>query len=170
MNGHRKPRRPRWVKSINTLDIALHRATKFTPAEIAKRMEPLREAITMLRCGMANEQHWQCLASAVTVSLSIEKKGVVRGLIEHLTTADHTLAAIKARCTAQGGWKPTALYFYEIEAMATAVSLFAFQLGELSAQEYDQAFQHARAENARVGGIAVQATAATSSTHAPSSA
>jgi hypothetical protein len=149
MNGQRKPRRVRWPASVNTLNIALQRATKFTPAEIAKRLDPLREALTMLRCGMANEQHWQCLASAVAVSLSI-------GLIEHLTTADTTLQAIKARCTADGGWTPTALDFYEIEAMATYVSLFAFQLSELSAQEYDQAFNHAVAETQRVQGVVIK--------------
>jgi hypothetical protein len=156
MNGQRKPRRVRWPASVNTLNIALQRATKFTPAEIAKRLDPLREALTMLRCGMANEQHWQCLASAVAVSLSIEKKGVVRGLIEHLTTADTTLQAIKARCTADGDWTPTALDFCEIEAMATYVSLFAFQLSELSAQEYDQAFNHAVAETNRVHGVVIK--------------
>jgi hypothetical protein len=156
MNGQRKPRRPRWVKSVNTLDIARARATKFTPAEIAKRLDPLRAALRALREGRATEQEWQCLASAVTVSLSIEKKGVVRGLIEHLTTADTTLQAIKDRCTADGGWEPTSLYFYEIEAMATYVSLFAFQLSELSAQEYDQAFNHAVAETNRVQGVVIK--------------
>lgn len=157
MNGQRKPRRPRWAKSTNTLDIALFRATKLLPSEIAARMDPLREALCLLRSGMADEQRWFCLASAVAVSLSIEAKGVVRGLIEHLTTADTTLANIRQRCTVKGDWKPTALYFYEIEAMATFIDLFEFQLKNLSAKEYDQAYEHAKAETIRVGGVPIKA-------------
>lgn len=152
MNGQRKPRRPRWVKSVNTLDIALFRATKLLPDEIASRMDPLRDAMQALRQGIATELQWMCLASAVAVSLSIEKKGVVRGLIEHLTNADTTLQAIQARCTAKGGWSSTALYFYEIEAMDTYLNLFEFQLQNLSAIEYDQAWSHAKAETIRMGG------------------
>ena len=167
MNGQRKPRRARWVKSINTLDIALFRATKLLPDEIAARLDPLREALCLLRSGMADEQRWFCLASAVAVSLSIEAKGVVRGLIEHLTTADTTLANIRERCTEKGGWKPTALYFYEIEAMVVFIDLFEFQLKNLSAQEYDQAFNHAKAETMRMGGVPIKA--ATKTTPKPTS-
>ena len=156
MNGQRKPRRPRWVKSVNTLDIALFRATKLLPDEIAARMDPLREAFQALRQGQATEQQWVLLASAVTVSLSIEKKGVVRGLIEHLTAADTTLHAIQARCTAHGGWSSTALYFYEIEALSTYIDLYDFQLKNLSAIEYDQAYRHAIAETNRVQGVVIK--------------
>jgi hypothetical protein len=156
MNGQRKPRRPRWVKSVNTLDIALFRATKLLPDEIAARMDPLREAFQALRQGQATEQQWVLLASAVTVSLSIEKKGVVRGLIERLTTADTTLHAIQARCTAHGGWSSTALYFYEIDALSTYIDLYDFQLKNLSAIEYDQAYRHAIAETKRVQGVEIK--------------
>lgn len=156
MNGQRKPRRVRWPASANTLNIALSRATKFTPAEIATRMDPLREAARKVCSGFSSEQDWQCLASAVAVSLSIEQKGVVRGLIEHLTSADQVLAAIKLRCTEHGRWQPTALCFDEIETLGTYITLFAFQLSELSAKEYDQAFNHAVAETRRVQGVVVK--------------
>jgi hypothetical protein len=152
MNGQRKPRRIRWPKSVNTFDIALFRATKLLPDEIAARMGPLQDSMQAMRQAKATEQQWICMASAVTVSLSIEHKGVVRGLIEHLTTADTTLLNIRKRCTDQGGWTPTALYFYELEALDTYIDLFEFQLKNLSAKEYDQAFQHAKAETIRVGG------------------
>lgn len=156
MNGQRKPRRVRWPASVNTLEIARQRATKFTPAEIASRMDPLRKAASQVCSGYGSEQDWQCLASAVAVSLSIEQKGVVRGLIEHLRSADQVLLVIRQRATANGGWKPASLRFDEIETLGTYITLFAFQLSELSAKEYDQAFNHAVAETRRVEGVVIK--------------
>lgn len=159
MNGQHKPRRPRWVKSTNTLDIALLRATKLLPDEIAARMDPLRDAMRALREGRATEQEWSCMASAVNVSLSIEKKRVVRGLHQHLNSADMVLAAIQGRATQEGDrpWRPTALYFHELDTMTTFIDLFDYQLHQLSAKEYDQAFQHAKAETIRTGGVPIKA-------------
>lgn len=156
MNGQRKPRRVRWPASANTLNIALYRATKFTPVEIASRLNPLREAACKVCTGYGSEQDWQCLASAVAVSLSIEQKGVVRGLIEHLRSADHVLLVIRQRSTANGGWKPASLRFDEIETLGTYITLFAFQLSELSAKEYDDAYNHAVADTRRVKGHLVK--------------
>ena len=172
MNGQRKPRRHRWVKSTNTFDIALFRATKLMPDEIASRMDPLREAMHALREGRATELQWLCLASAVTVSLSIEAKGVVRGLREHLNSADLALVAIEKRARkTPDTWTPTALYFNELDSVTTFLELFEFQLQNLSAKEYDQAWNHAKAETIRTGGVAFKATPKPiPSTAAPASA
>lgn len=172
MSGQRKPRRPRWVKSTNTFDIALFRATKLMPDEIASRMGPLREAMHALREGRATELQWMCIASAVTVSLSIEAKGVVRGLREHLNSVDLALVAIEKRARkTPDTWTPTALYFNELDSVTTFLELFEFQLKNLSAKEYDQAWHHAKAETIRTGGVAFKATPKPiPSTPAPASA
>ncbi|PUE20329.1 hypothetical protein [Limnohabitans sp. WS1] len=159
MNGQRKPRRPRWVKSTNTLDIALFRATKLLPDEIAARMDPLRDAHRALREGRATELQWTVIASAVAISLSIEKKGIVRGLIEHLTKADLALARIEQRARKTKTWKPTSLYFDELDSVTTLLELFEYQLQNLSAKEYDQAWHHAKSETARTGGRLIKAPA-----------
>lgn len=156
MNGQRKPRRPRWVESVNTFDIALFRATKLTQDEIAARMDPLRDAHRALREGRSTELQWLLIASAVTVSLSIEAQGVVRGLREHLNSADLALVAIEKRARkTPGTWTPTALYFNELDSVTTFLDLFEFQLQNLSAKEYDQAYSHAIADTIRTGGLPV---------------
>lgn len=152
MSHGRKPRRPRWPARVDILQAAKARAAKMTPQEVATIIEPTRNALVALREGRATEREWLELACAVTMALSIEKQGVVRGLIEHLNSADNALTAIAERANQPTGWRPTALYFQEIEAVATLVSLFAFQLGNLSGAEFEEAHRATLGRNATAGG------------------
>lgn len=158
MSHGRKPRRPRWPARVDILQAAKARAAKLTPQEVATIIEPARNALVAMREGRATEREWLELACTVTMALSIEAQGVVRGLIEHLTSADNALTAIAERANQPTGWKPTALYFNEIEAVATLVSLFAFQLGNLSGAEFEDAHRASLSRNIQAGGTLGEAS------------
>lgn len=151
MTHGRKPRKPRYV-SRDPMRLATNVATKLTPAEIATTIDPLRLAARHLREGVATEREWALLASAVNVAGAVERQGVVRGLAEHLAQAETALNAISRRALASGEWKPTALYWQEIEHVNTLVDLHEYQLQQLSYGEAHRATLSAVAAIHRVGG------------------
>ena len=150
MNGRRKPRVPRVIR--DPIEHAMRRACKYTQAEIHTMLAPVRQAQQALRTGVATEADWVHLASTVAICLSVEHKGVVRGLLQHLQAADQALLAIKRRALASGEWKPTALYFQELDLVNLLVELHEYQLNNLSAGEYEAAYDHAAADTQRLGG------------------
>lgn len=156
MSGAHKPRRPRWTPAINTLAIATSRASKLSHDQVTAVMEPVQTAHKALREGVATLVQWQVLASAVEMALGIEKSGVVTGLREHFTTAEATLAAIRSRSMQHGAWRPTALYFYELEHIAEAVDLHAFQLGQVSEGELREVARKAVARIRSANGLIVE--------------
>jgi hypothetical protein len=156
MSG-KKPRKPRYQASHNTLYKAIMRATRYTEEEVQHLMEPINEALTALREGRATEMNWKYLVTAIGIGLSIEHKGVVRGLKEHLMAADNALATVALRCRATGQWRPTALWFDELDAIKLGVELYEYQVRQLSAKEYAAAYNHAIAEIVRTGGELAQA-------------
>lgn len=160
MTGRTKPARRRNVRptAINNMQLALASATRFTPAELTQLLTPIRGALVCMRTGTATELQWMHLASVTAIALSIETKGVVRGLKVQLTEIDHLLAEIRKRATRSGAWLPPVLYGHEIVAIETLVRLHTFQAENLSAGEYRAAWQHAKAETTRVGGRHIDPT------------
>jgi hypothetical protein len=146
MNGQRKPRRVRWPANVDTFELARRLATRVTPAELASVIDPMDDAFKALRKGVASEWQWALLASSVNVAKAIEKKGVVRGMREHWNAADIALANIRIRAMAAGAWKPTALYFHELDTIREAMHLHKFQLQQLSLGEAIDALAYAEAE------------------------
>lgn len=155
-NGQRIPRKPRYEKLCDTMEKVTNRVTLFTQAEVKHLMGPIKAALVAMREGQATELDWQHLVTAAAIGLSIETKGVVRGLFGHFTTADQALERVASRFRGNGTWKPTALWFDELDAITTMVELHEFQIKALSAKEYDQAYEHAVAEIVRVGGKLVK--------------
>lgn len=154
MSG-RKPRRPRWLPTAETMKLASHRAGRLSQAEVAEVMQPLRQAFRALREGVATEWQWSIAASAVNAAKAIEDQGVVKGLRGHLHTADHALQAIYTRAQAADAWRPTPLYWHEIDAIHTAVDLHQFQLEQLAHGEALRAIDKAAAEIRSTGGRVV---------------
>jgi hypothetical protein len=147
MPSSTKPRRryrPR-VIAANPVDVALRRARKIPPDEIAIVMDPILASFAGMRQGVGTEDQWCILAGSVELALSIEHQGVVRGLQGHLKAAEAALAAIKARAMERGSWKPTALYFQEISALDDFTWLHKAQLQELSEGEWRRAHDRALA-------------------------
>lgn len=149
----RKAYRPRLI-ALNTLEIALHRAAKPAAADREEVLNMLRQAARALREGVATELQWSIVAGAVDVAKAIEHQGIVRGLSEHLNTATQALQAVYDRAMARGQWKPTALHYYELDAVQTFVDLHTFQVNQLGRAEFlaavDAAQAHIKANGDKV--------------------
>lgn len=139
MNGRKKPRQSRWPARVDSMRLAIVRASCLTDAEIAVVLAPVRQALAATRQACATSTDWSNLAMACAVAEAIERQGVVRGLAGHLRNADAALQAIAARSDTAKGWQRTPLYFHEIDALNTFVDLHEFQIKKLSAAEYQRA-------------------------------
>lgn len=137
-NGLKAPRRPRWVPVVNTLEIAQHGASKIHHQDTKELLSAVDSAWKALREGVATLHQWSILAGSLDVAKAIERQGVVRGAYEHLNSADEALQAIYKRARKLDGWKPTALYFKELDDILAFISLHAQQIRSLSRSEFDQ--------------------------------
>lgn len=156
MTRGRKPRVPRRIG--DPLDIAIRRASRLTDAEIAELMTPLRECADRVRAGVASEAQHETLHTALLIAECIEASGIVRGLREHISTALQASQAIHDRAMATGTWRPTALYFFELDAIREALDLHVYQLEKLSAGELQNIVAKLKARTASAGGRVVHAT------------
>ncbi len=134
------------------LQIAVENATKLTPTEMASIMEPVMQAHKHLREGVATEMDWCVLCSSINIARRIEKQGVVRGLAEHLHSAEQALQTIEVRANRTGTWTPTALYYQELDAVSTGIELYQYQCEQLSAAELKRAIAAAVGEIRSTGG------------------
>lgn len=155
MTHGRKPRKPR-VINVNAFGTALFRASLLTDAEVQQTIEPALTCLTRLREGVATEAEHTILHTCMTVAMAIEHSGIVRGLAEHLNAALQALASIRARALASGAWRPTALYFHELDALREAVTFHEFQLRKLSAGELHSITKKLIAQTTSAGGQVVR--------------
>lgn len=154
MSG-RKPRRPRWLPT-DTLSLVCRRIALISEAELTEVMQPVQQAFKALREGVADEWQWSVLASSINAAMAIEKQGVVKGLREHLHAAELALQSIGKRAMDTKEWRPTALYYVELDAIKTAIELHEFQLKQLSHGEVIRALDYAQAEIRCSGGRVMQ--------------
>lgn len=151
MSGH-KPRRPRWPVINNTFAVAQDQASKLDSASLNQILQTLATAAKALREGVATRHQWSVLAGSLDLAKAIERQGVVRGLHEHLASADDALQAIYARADQDDQWRPTALHYFEIDAVDTFVNLHAYQCRQLSLGEYKKAIASATGQIRANGG------------------
>ena len=157
MTHGRKPRKPRAVDPF-TFGSALHKAARLTPAEVATTIAPARACATLLSQGVATEDQHTVLHTAFHVALGIEDSGIVRGLHEHIASALQAMATIRARALASGAWRPTALHYYELDAIRTALDLHEYQLSQVSAGELHAISRKLIARTQSSGGQLVRTT------------
>jgi len=156
-----EPRRVHGPVALNTMDMAISRATLLTTAEQAHLLAPAQEGFERMRKGQATETDWIHLVTVCAIGLAIEDGGVVRGLREVLTEADLCLAAIGLRATAGGnGWRNPTLYASEIQQLQTLLRMHAFQLSQVSWGEHRKAWKAAAGSVVANGGRAVKAVVA----------
>lgn len=134
MTHGRPPRKPRTINR-NAFNTALYRAARLTDAEIRETLAPAHACLARLREGVATEDQHAVLSTCMQVAMSIEDGGIVRGLREHIAAAQAALSTIRARALASGAWRPTSLYFHELDALRDAVEFHEHQLRYLSAGE-----------------------------------
>lgn len=155
MTHGRKPRKPR-VINANAFRTALYRATRLTDDEIRDTIAPARQCFARLREGVATEDQHTVLHTCLQVALAIEASGIVRGLRQHLDSAMAALETIHTRAMASGTWRPTSLYFHELDALRDAVDLHYHQLRLLSAGELQAITAKLIARTRSAGGNAVR--------------
>ena len=143
---------------VNTLFKALKRASALSRAEVAETMAPYRACFARLREGVATEDQHTVLATAMHIAQAIEQRGIVRGLHEHITSAQQALAAVRTRALATGTWRQTALHYYELEAITTALDLHEFQIQQLSAGEIHDIARKLIAQTQTNGGTVKRAS------------
>jgi hypothetical protein len=146
MSGRTKPRRyrPRPI-TLDPITLAMHRASKTRSEDIDAVLGPIRAAFKALREGVATELQWSVLASSVNVAMTIENQGVITGLGAHFKAAEQALQQIYLRAMDAGEWKPTAMYWQEIDAVDEFVPLHKFQLEQLSRGEVIRAMDKTEA-------------------------
>lgn len=150
MNGQRRPRRVRYVPTAQTLKLAMHNIAKPPAAAIDEVLAVTHVAAKAMREGVATRHQWELLAGMHELANVIEKQGIVTGLHEHLASAGAALDAIYARANTSDGWRPTALHFYELDAINTLLKLHEFQLKQLGRSEYFNAVDTAVKQNNRL--------------------
>lgn len=148
MSRNKRPRkayRPRPIAADN-LALALHHAAKPAAADRDEVLGILRQAIQALREGVATEHQWSIAAGSVAVAMSIERRGIVRGLHEHLRTTEIALQAIYDRALQVGGgrWVRVTLYWHEIDDLNAFLDLHAFQVAQLGRAEFLDAIDTAQ--------------------------
>ena len=155
MSRNKKPRkayRPRPV-TCETLKLALHHAAKPTQEDLQDVLQPIASSIKALREGVATESQWAIAAGAVQMALSIERQGVVRGLVEHLASAEAALQGIYRRAMSTGEWKGTSLYYQELDALQEFLSLHTFQIRQLGRREFIRAIEGAERQVRKEGHV-----------------
>lgn len=115
--------------------LAIVRASRVSAETIDAVLDPVRDAFRAMREGVATELQWAVLASSVNMAMTIENQRVVNGLAAHLRAAEQALHQIRLRAMTTAEWKPTALYYQEIEALDEFIPLHRFQLEQLSQGE-----------------------------------
>lgn len=137
-HGARKPRRPRWGLTGDTMALAIHGAAKPDRADVDQVIATIQLAHTALREGVATELQWSVLAGALDTARMIEKQGVVRGIHEHIASAHHALQSVYTRAKEIDAyaWRATALHWHELDAISTFVDLHAYQIRQLSRKEF----------------------------------
>lgn len=146
------PPRPRQRPMVDTMGIALKRATGLMPCEIAETMAPARACTKRLREGRATEDQIIVLRTQLRIALGIEASGIVRGLRQEFTSALAALDAIADRSMAGGAWRQTALHAQEIADINAAVNHHEFQLRHVSAGELHKIARKLIAQTQSSGG------------------
>ena len=143
MSASKKPRkayRPKWGL-INPIQLAIEGATKPTPQQRDEILKPFRACAKALREGVATELQWGIVSGAVAMCRAVEKMGVMRGITGHLLLADAALDEIYNRAKRTGTWKPTALYYHELDALRDLNDIHAHQVHEMCRSEFDRALK-----------------------------
>lgn len=128
---------------VSPLDVAMNNASKLRPQDVEQIITPCANACAAIVSGSGRRDHWATLCSALNLSLSIERQGVVRGMAGHLASIEASLLAIAARAgedDTPATWQPPQLSLDEADNMRLLVQLHKFQLEQLSYGEYRRAF------------------------------
>jgi len=136
MTHGRAPRKPRWLKTGNTLQLARSRASLPTQQTLDAIIDTLKGCFAALRTATVSEMQFAVLKGAISTATAIERQGVVKGLTRVTQEADAALDSVWNRITRHGLWQPTGLHYQELVAISDFVNLHIWQIRQLSHGEY----------------------------------
>lgn len=152
MSQRKTLRTSRWPREKNAFQLAMLRATKLTPAEVAETMAQANHCFARVREGVATEEQHTALHTVLALAMGIEDSGVVKGLREHLDSALRSMDAVRDRALASGAWCCAPLFLHELDAIATAVELHEYQLRHVSSGELQRVTRKLVAQTLSRGG------------------
>lgn len=152
MNRRKKPRIPRWPARLDAISLAIGRAGKLLPSEVAQIIGQTTDGMTALREGRAAEHDLVMVAGMLNAALHVNAGGVaiVHGNV--LQDAVDIIDDLWQRAMLTGTWRPPILRGPEIDAIAVSIRAHKWQLEQLSQGEALAALQHAEANVRRLGG------------------
>jgi hypothetical protein len=157
MQPHRKPR----PVHLNAVQMAINRARKLAPADVAGHVALITTALATFMRGTDCAAHWRSLADTANVAETFAAMGICSGpdaqrVIEQAQAA---LYAVQMRHQQRGSWT---LYAQEVEELTWLNALHAHQLRECTYGEFERALQTtrhrvagARAGNAPAGALVI---------------
>jgi len=149
------PFRSKWKPSINTLDIATARVAKLSQDTVAGLQASLDRSVQALSQPDESARAWLDLRLACIVSRRVERMGVVRGLSAVIEDGYEALESMRVRNMSSGVWSYSQPLPRELEAIKEMTRMHAFQLGQLSAGEFERVFLAARSDLASLPKISV---------------
>lgn len=141
--------------ALNLMHAATVRASRLTEEQIRTTMAPLKHCAARIREGTATETQVLTLRTHLLIAREIERLGYVRGMEGHIDAAVLAIKSIYDRGMDTGEWKPTATWFYELDAINSMVDLHDHQLRQLSRAELDRAARRVLAQAASQDGCTV---------------
>lgn len=154
MTHGRKPRQPR-ARVQNPVRFAAWQAALLDHSQVETIMNPLRLAFKALREGVAHEQQWAHLVSAMNIADLVAITSPIRGTRGHIEPAQRALDGIMRRAMATGEWRATELYLEELDLINDGLAIYNHQLQHLTRGEYQRAEDHAAADVRRSAGAVV---------------
>lgn len=154
MTHGRKPRQPR-TRVQNPVRLAAWQAARLSSRQVETIMDPLHLAFKALREGVANEQQWAHLVSAMNIADSVAITSPIRGTRGHIEPAQRALDGIMRRAMVKGEWHATELYLEELDLISDGLAIYNHQLQHLTRGEYQCAEDHAAADVRRTAGAVV---------------
>lgn len=155
MTHGRKPRQP-GARVHSPFRAAAWHAGKLDAHQVARIIDPVRQAFTALREGVATELQWAQVVSAMNIADAVAITSPIKGTRGHIALAQHALDGIMRRAMASGQWQPCELYLQELDDVADGVTIYHHQLKHLARGEYLRAEAYAAAEVRSAGGVALQ--------------
>jgi hypothetical protein len=143
-HGLRIPRQPRAL--VDPITHAIAGAAKPQPADIKQIFAVLEHAATAMREGRGTAQDWGIIAGSLTLAISIELGGIVRGFSEEWADYQIVSQDIHDRAMLTGQWQRTTLWAAELASMRNFIRHHTFQLKQLSRSELETALNRAQAK------------------------
>lgn len=131
---------------VDPIQHAILGATKPHQEEIQELTRVLEQAATAMREGRGTAQDWGIIAGSLSLAISIELGGIVRGFSE--VWADYQIVSqdIHDRAMLTGQWQRTTLWAAELASMRNFIRHHTFQLKQLSRSELEVALNRAQAK------------------------